>query len=141
MTSVTGTGATAGTAGAESRTAGSTSTAKTVDYDAFLQLLIAQMKNQDPMDPAKSTEYVAQLASFSQVEQSIQVNKKLDAVLVSSRLQEAASIRGATITSADGATTGTVVSTRITSEGVVAVLQDGSEIKIEDGVRLGSPTS
>ena len=37
--------------------------------DAFLQLLVCQMQNQDPMEPNSDTEYVAQLAQFSQLEQ------------------------------------------------------------------------
>ncbi len=37
--------------------------------DAFLQLLVTQMQNQDPMNPSTDTEYVAQLAQFSQLEQ------------------------------------------------------------------------
>jgi len=37
--------------------------------DAFLQLLVAQMKYQDPLEPSDNTEYVAQLAQFSQLEQ------------------------------------------------------------------------
>ena len=37
--------------------------------DAFLQLLVCQMQNQDPMNPNSDTEYVAQLAQFSQLEQ------------------------------------------------------------------------
>lgn len=37
--------------------------------DAFLGLLVAQMKYQDPLNPSSNTEYVAQLASFSQLEQ------------------------------------------------------------------------
>ena len=37
--------------------------------DAFLQLLVCQMQNQDPMNPSNDTEYVAQLAQFSQLEQ------------------------------------------------------------------------
>lgn len=37
--------------------------------DAFLQLLVCQMQNQDPLDPSTDTEYVAQLAQFSQLEQ------------------------------------------------------------------------
>lgn len=40
-----------------------------LDKDAFLQLLVAQMKYQDPMQPTSNTEYVAQYATFSQVEQ------------------------------------------------------------------------
>jgi len=37
--------------------------------EAFLQLLVCQMQNQDPLDPSTDTEYVAQLAQFSQLEQ------------------------------------------------------------------------
>lgn len=40
-----------------------------LDKDAFLQLLVAQMKYQDPLEPASNTEYIAQLATFSQVEE------------------------------------------------------------------------
>ncbi len=37
--------------------------------DAFLQLLVCQMQNQDPLEPSDNTEYVSQLAQFSSLEQ------------------------------------------------------------------------
>ncbi|TAH67492.1 MAG: hypothetical protein EWM47_09040, partial [Anaerolineaceae bacterium] len=37
--------------------------------DAFLQLLVTQMKYQDPLNPSSNTEYISQLATFSQLEQ------------------------------------------------------------------------
>lgn len=40
-----------------------------MDKDAFLQLLVAQMKYQDPLEPTSNTEFVSQYAQFSQVEQ------------------------------------------------------------------------
>lgn len=40
-----------------------------LDKDAFLQLLVAQMKYQDPMEPTSNTEYIAQLATFSELEE------------------------------------------------------------------------
>ncbi|MEO1242617.1 MAG: flagellar hook capping FlgD N-terminal domain-containing protein [Pseudomonadota bacterium] len=50
------------------------------DFQSFLQLLTAQMRNQDPLSPIDSTQFVEQLASFSSVEQQIETNKKLDAL-------------------------------------------------------------
>lgn len=40
-----------------------------MDKEAFLQLLVAQMKYQDPLEPTSNTEYISQYAQFSQVEQ------------------------------------------------------------------------
>ncbi len=89
-----------------SQTAAATPTAQTVDYQSFLKLLVAEMKNQDPTSPMESTDYVAQLATFSQVEQSVQVNSKLEQLLQSSQLSQASSIIGRTVTSADGKISG-----------------------------------
>ena len=51
------------------------------DFDTFLSLLTAQLRNQDPLKPVESTEFVAQLASFSAVEQQVQSNTKLEGIL------------------------------------------------------------
>ncbi|MFD1985874.1 flagellar hook assembly protein FlgD [Mesorhizobium newzealandense] len=114
-----------------------TSTSKTaVDYQSFLKLLIAEMKNQDPTKPMDSTQYVAQLATFSQVEQSVQTNTKLDQIMQSSALSQADALIGRSITSADGNTTGTVASVRLASSGLIAVLQNGTEVAVGPGVSV-----
>jgi flagellar basal-body rod modification protein FlgD len=107
-----------------------------VDYQSFLKLLVAQMKNQDPTNPMDSTQYMAQLAAFSQVEQSVQMNGKLDQMLQSSTLDQAAAIIGRTLTSADGATSGEVTEVRLVSNGIVAVLEGGKEIMVGAGVKI-----
>lgn len=107
-----------------------------VDYNSFLKLLIAQMKNQDPTKPMDSTEYVAQLATFSQVEQTVKSNAKLDQILQSSALAQADSLIGRNITSADGATTGTVTEVRLASSGLIAVLAGGAEVPVGPGVSV-----
>ena len=105
-----------------------------VDYQSFLKLLVAQMKNQDPTNPMDSTQYVAQLAAFSQVEQSVQINAKLEQMLQTSALAQADSLIGRTLTSADGKVSGTVEEVRLISNGIVAVLEGGGEIVVGPGV-------
>ena len=107
-----------------------------VDYNSFLKLLIAQMKNQDPTQPMDSTQYVSQLATFSQVEQTVQTNTKLDQIMQSSALSQADSLIGRSITSADGSTTGTVKEVRLATSGLVAVLEDGKEVSVGPGVTV-----
>ena len=116
---------------------GTQQTSKTaVDYQSFLKLLIAEMKNQDPTKPMDSTQYVAQLATFSQVEQSVQTNTKLDQIMQSSALSQADALIGRSITSADGKTTGTVASVTLSSSGLIAVLQDGTQVPVGAGVSI-----
>ena len=49
-----------------------------LDKDAFLQLLVAQMKYQDPLDPQDNSEFVAELAQFSALEQMTNVASNLE---------------------------------------------------------------
>ena len=49
-----------------------------LDRDAFLKLLVEQLKNQDPLKPQDDSAFVAQLAQFSSLEQSMGINDKLD---------------------------------------------------------------
>ncbi len=49
-----------------------------LDKDTFLQLLVAQMKYQDPLEPASSTEYISQLAQFTSLEEMENLNQSFD---------------------------------------------------------------
>jgi len=49
----------------------------TSDFDTFLKMLTVQIQNQDPMNPMQSTEFAAQLATFSGVEQQVRTNQQL----------------------------------------------------------------
>ena len=50
------------------------------DFDTFLRMLTAQMKNQDPLNPVESTDFATQLATFSGVEQAVVTNDLLRAL-------------------------------------------------------------
>ncbi|HMN85082.1 MAG TPA: flagellar hook assembly protein FlgD [Bauldia sp.] len=130
MTTVSPVSSASGTATGTSSVSG-----PSLDYNAFLKLLIAQLKNQDPTKPTDSTEFVAQLATFSQVEQNIAANQKLDSLLTASALTLADSVIGRTITTSDGVT-GVVQSVKIYSDGPVATLTDGKQVRLGAGVAI-----
>ena len=107
-----------------------------LNYDSFLKLLTAQMKFQDPTKPMDSTQFVAQLASFSNVEQGIKMNSKLDALITSMALNQADGLIGKVVTSPDGKVSGKVTAIQIFSDGAVAILEDGKKMLMEAGVKV-----
>lgn len=113
--------------------AGATATRETLDYSAFLTLLVAQMKNQDPLNPQDPTQYMSQLASFSSVEQAVKSNAKLDQLLTSNVVLQAERLVGRSIAMEDG-TFGEVAAVRIASDGAIALLADGREIVVGPGL-------
>ena len=60
----------------------------TLDKDAFLQLLVAQMKYQDPLEPTSNTEYISQYATFSELEQMQNMSASMDLFRASSLVGE-----------------------------------------------------
>lgn len=125
-----------GTTSASAQSPTSTTSAASLDANAFLRLLIAEVRNQDPANPIDSSQYVAQLATFSSVEQATQTNAKLDTLLTSLSLSQADSIIGRTITSADGTVSGVASELRIVSGGAVAVLENGRQVELGAGVTV-----
>ena len=65
-----------------SSSSGSTATTGTsqVTKNMFLQLLVAQIKNQDPMSPTDGVQFLSQLAQFQQLEQSMNSGQDLTAI-------------------------------------------------------------
>jgi flagellar basal-body rod modification protein FlgD len=61
-----------------STTAAAASSGLSQNFDAFLMLLTTQLKNQDPLSPLESTEFVTQLVQFSSVEQAIHQRQSLE---------------------------------------------------------------
>lgn len=79
MTDITSINTTSGgvlTSSSQADTA-STTTALASDFETFLQMLTAQARYQDPLEPLDSSEYASQLAQFSSVEQQVQTNDLL----------------------------------------------------------------
>ncbi|MXP65553.1 flagellar hook assembly protein FlgD [Roseomonas sp. M0104] len=99
--SISGVGTASALAGANAAATTQLSGNSSEDYDRFLKLLTAQMKYQDPMQPTDPTQFVAQLAQFSQVEQQTKSNTYLKSILEavsgSANLTENAALLGRTV--------------------------------------------
>jgi len=90
--------------------------------DDFLKLLVAQLKNQDPMNPASGTEFLSQTAQFSSVEKLTQLTQQYTDLITSQRVVEATGFLGRIVgfTDAQGnAVSGKVDSVSLASGGPV----------------------
>jgi flagellar basal-body rod modification protein FlgD len=95
----------------------------------FLNLMITELQNQDPLNPTDESEIMAQTASLSQITASTQLTSTLDSMQISQNLSGAASLIGANITGLDAkgnSVSGTVAS--VTVSGGEAQLQVGSSV-------------
>jgi flagellar basal-body rod modification protein FlgD len=118
--------------------AGATDSEKAkLNYDSFLRLLVAEMKNQDPTEPKDTSQYLSQLASFSAVEQGVNTNKKLDSLMTAMQLSQADSLIGHTIKGSDGFLLGTIKSVEIGKTVSTAILEDGKRVVLDAGVTIG----
>ncbi|MFC5381509.1 flagellar hook assembly protein FlgD [Aquipuribacter nitratireducens] len=118
--------------------------------DAFLKLLVAQLRYQDPLNPAEGAEFIAQTAQFTQVEKLQEV---ADATAGSYALQQrwgAAAAVGADVTflAADGVpATGTVVAAVLTGDEPVLKVKTGTTTtevpfgKVQELLAPGSRTT
>jgi flagellar basal-body rod modification protein FlgD len=126
---------------------------KAMGRDAFLKLLVAQMKNQDPLKPQDNSQFVAELAQFSSLEQSMGINDRLDLLATQNQglansqvvgmVGNEVTVKGSMVTSAGGGaavpvsfslsgdTASTVVTVRNQAGKVVRTLDLGAR---EDGM-------
>ncbi|GAB3203325.1 flagellar hook assembly protein FlgD [Geodermatophilus arenarius] len=100
--------------------------------DTFLQLLVAQMRYQDPNSPTSTTEFMSQTATFTQVEKLEEIAAQNAELLALQRSLSAGALVGHSVswTAEDGTTrTGTVSSVRFGGDGPTAVV-GGTEVPL-----------
>ncbi|MDE1991620.1 MAG: flagellar hook assembly protein FlgD [Rhizobiaceae bacterium] len=127
---------TSNTSNSSSSDAASAAASASLNYNDFLQLLIAQMKTQDPTDPMDASQQISQLASFSQVEQQIQTNSHLETVLQNQWISQASDYIGKQILSADGTVSGTIKEVTVYSDGIIAETDAGDKVLLQAGVTV-----
>jgi flagellar basal-body rod modification protein FlgD len=108
--------------------------------DAFLKLLVAQLKYQDPMNPAQGTEFLAQTAQFQMVEKLTELSRQNADSLAAQRAVQAGQMVGknVTYTDADGTSrTGAVTGARLLPTGPVLVV-DGLDVALSAVTQITS---
>jgi flagellar basal-body rod modification protein FlgD len=103
---------------------------KTID---FLKLLMAQMRNQNPMEPQNGTEFMAQVAQFSQLDGINKLNATVTEMVTMQNLTQGANLIGKTVsyaTSATGAAAKGVVNSVATTNGNIQLMINGVGVNL-----------
>ncbi len=108
----------------------------------FLKLLVAQLRNQDPMKPMEDQEFIAQMAQLNTVEQLTAMNTKLSEFLESETLSQASALLGKMIVaepSGANPITGVVQEVRI-EQGRPVLNVAGQEVPLADVTKIAPAT-
>ncbi len=115
-----------------------------LDKDAFLKLLVTELRHQDPTQPMENKEFISQMAQFSALEQMTNVNKSVQQLNRTSRSAEAYSLLGKNVKAFDPASgvkvEGTVTSIFFKND-EIRLMVNGREIGLNDihAVYTGEP--
>jgi len=102
---------------------------KTLDQQDFLKLLVAQMTQQDPLNPKSDLEMIPQMVSFTQLEQSKSMQSDIASLRAEQQLLQANSLLGRTVVIQDGSATG------VTGQVTAVQLVEGTPKLVVNGRR------
>ena len=113
---------------------------KVLGQDEFLKLLVVQMRNQDPLKPVSDTEFIAQMAEFSNLEQTKAMNVEIKELRQSNAFTQAASLMGKQVRllSGDDTFTKGIVTEIEVMEGEVSVIVNGKAYELGQVVKVSS---
>ncbi|MFW6380947.1 MAG: flagellar hook capping FlgD N-terminal domain-containing protein [Bacillota bacterium] len=107
-----------------------------LDKDAFFELLVTQMKHQDPLNPMDNTKFMSQMAQFSSLEQMNNMNESMGKFLEVQGLAEGSSLIGKTVEiineDAEQSQTGEVTKVTFEEEETYAHLDDGTKALVDN---------
>jgi flagellar basal-body rod modification protein FlgD len=113
------------------------SQSSSLGMEDFLKILTAQLNNQDPLKPVDNAEFIAQIAQFASLEQSRQLNEKIDTLISSQSATQSVGLLGKTV---DVTASGTTLTGRVTAlalssgQPLLTVTTDAGAVK--DGIAL-----
>ncbi len=130
MSNVSGVGNFSATS--QTQSASSPASLGQMNQDQFLQLLVAQMQNQDPTQPMSTSTFMQELAQFTTVEQMTSMQAEMQNVQQASQLGTAASLIGKNVSYNDGSGNAAqgAVSGVVLSSGNVSLTVGGSSVPL-----------
>ena len=114
---------------------------QTLGQDDFLKLLVTQMTSQDPMNPQKDTEFIAQMAQFSALEQAKTMQADMAGLRDQQRLLQANALLGQTVglqVNQDTAATGVVSAVQIVA-GTPKIVVGGTAYDLSQVITITPP--
>jgi flagellar basal-body rod modification protein FlgD len=119
----------------------SASTTSDLGREQFLQLLVAQLQNQDPLEPVKNENFVAQLAQFSTLEGIEKLNVSFEDIFSLQQLTQGSNLIGRQATFVDAATNetrqGAVESFSVDGDRLQLKI-DGTQVPISQVVEISA---
>lgn len=122
--------------------------AGSVDKSSFLNLLVTQLRNQDPLEPVENTEFISQLATFQSLESQISMSDRLEDLvglqesqLALAGLSQAALLVGKHVTweDADGNARSGTIQTVTVENGVMMVNTENGKVPVGALTSIGIP--
>lgn len=118
-------------------------TLNSVNASTFLQLLVSELQNQNPDDPADPTEFLTQTADFEEVEELSSLQTSVTSMVTAQQNASATSMLGMEVTGADSggqSVSGLVTGVELTSSGPVLSVS-GSTVSYADVTEVSQPTT
>ena len=135
---IPGVGSTGGSTGTGSVGAKKNFELKTED---FIKMMITQLQNQDPMEPAKNQELLAQMSQIGQLQSSTTLQESLQGMVVQNQIGSAAGLIGKSVEGLDGnddPVSGVVSSVRVEKDGVSLELDNGKTLPLARVTSIGA---
>lgn len=110
----------------------------------FIKMMITQLQNQDPMEPAKNEQLLAQMSQIGQLESSTKLQDSLEQMVLQNNLGSAGNLIGKTVVGMGDSgeeLAGTVTSVRVEGKSVRLELDNGTSVRMDRVTEINEPGS
>ena len=110
----------------------------------FIKMMITQLQQQDPMEPAKNEQLLAQMSQIGQLQSSTQLQESLQGIVQQNQIGSAAGLIGKSIKGMDADNNevgGLVTSVRVTDDGVNLELDNGKSLSLSRVTTIAPTTA